>query len=285
MKNGEIIQLTEKDNVRISANLQVNLTSEVAIINNKPTSFLQNKIPFQVEVGYPNNTIRVLLDTIFINFKNDVVMDKRIIENLNGANGSKAKANIIFSDGNSGGSGETGYDGLNGDSYEIYLWKKETRTFIICTNKTKNESYKYQVEGDYNIYLSAAGENGGHGGVGVPGGTGNSGENHEDFTHYPGRGGNGGNGGNGGHGGDGGEIICYIHPNARDRLDFLKFDVSGGAAGKGGAAGSGGFGGTPASGQPNARNGVNGSPGNDGNPGKEGYIEKTIVPFNYEMFK
>lgn len=285
MKNGEIIQLAEKDNVRVSANLQVNLTSEVAIINHKPTSFKEDKVPFKIEVGYVGNTIRVLMDTLTINFKNDVIMDDRKIENINGPNGTQARINVLSRHGNSGGDGQTGFDGLNGDSYDVYIWKENTRTYIVCTNKTSNISYKYQVEGDHNIFLDASGENGGHGGVGAAGGSGNSGENDEVSNRLPGNGGHGGNGGNGGHGGDGGEIMCYIHPNARDRVDYLKFTAAGGKAGKGGAGGRGGAGGSPASGQYHGTTGVNGSPGNDGNPGKEGHIEKTIVPFNYEMFK
>lgn len=285
MKNGQIDTIGDDDQLRVSPPLKVLPTSKVAIILVKPTSFSQDKIPFTLEIGSENGTTRTLNDTLLLNFKDDVVLDYQPKRFLHGERGSSGGLGLLLQDGRSGGNGFDGESGNNGDSYEVYVWKEGTRTFIVCKNTSKNETYKYQVEGDYFIHLTATGEDGGNGGRGGNGNDGKFGQSDGDRSRPPGIGGDGGRGGNGGNGGDGGQIICYIHPNAKDRIDFLKFDVSEGSAGKGGSGGNAGQSGLPDGNQQHPPKGSNGLDGSPGTAGMDGYIERTITPFDFEIYK
>lgn len=285
LKTGEIISLEEREDLKVSPNLKVHLTSKSATFTEKPTSFTQNKVPIEITLGNENQKKLYFKDTFLINFKNEVVLDYKSTRDLHGDRGKSAPINLLQRDGNHGRDGQAGGNGNNGDTYELFIWKESTRTFILCKNLSKNESYTYQVEGDHAIYLSAAGEDGGNGGSGGNGGDGNNGENSEARFTLPGSGGNGGDGGAGGNGGNGGEIICYIHPSAKDRIDFLKLNASGGKAGRGGYGGNGGNGGTPALNQQYPPKGMNGRDGKAGINGKDGTIERTIMPFDYSVLR
>lgn len=285
LKTGEIISLEEREDLKISSNLKVHLTSKVAMLTEKPTSFSKNKVPIEITLGNENQKKLHIRDTFLINFKNDVVMDYQPARDLNGERGKSASLNLFQQDGKHGEDGYAAQNGNNGDSYELFIWKEGTRTFILCKNLSKNEKYTYQVEGDYSIYLSAAGEDGGNGGSGGNGGDGKNGENAENKFTLPGSGGNGGDGGSGGNGGNGGEITCYIHPSAKDRIDYLYLNVSSGKAGRGGYGGQGGNGGRPALNQQYPPNGSNGRDGQPGINGKDGKIERTILPFNHQELR
>jgi hypothetical protein len=192
-----------------------------------------------------------------------------------------------------GGHGEHGQNGGHGADGEPGEDAEETEVFvalaqgdmvdgplleILVQSRTTDHAEIFLVD-PYGGQLTvlARGGRGGHGGKGGSGGSGGSGGTGEP----PGNGGDGGDGGDGGNGasgGDGAPITVVVDPAAKDYLDVLHLDNSGGPGGQPGPGGFGGSGGNAHSGGQQGRRGDNGRDGTRaGRSGRDGPEPQVLI--------
>ncbi|MDD3078329.1 MAG: hypothetical protein PHH37_04375 [Paludibacter sp.] len=225
-----------------------------------------------------------------------------------GFSGSSGSSGSTEQHGQAGQDGEAGEHGGNGDDLDIYvdayedsiLGQTMVRTYI--GNLRNNQAKRYLINPlGGNISVLTTGGSGGNGGDGGRGGDGGNGKNGDYYTEEikeviitkdtagreikteeirtitrqkpgddGGRGGDGGWGAPGGNGGNGGYIIVYYTPAAKQYLNLLDINTTGGHGGFGGDGNSGGNGGKGGNGSPNGRTGRHGRNGAEGPSGYSG---------------
>lgn len=279
MQTGEILFLKDNRDFNSSYNIHCAIKNQTITIAATPQAFNVNKVPVELLFWSKTDTIRSR-DTLRLDFKAPITIAGTVARAKDGPDGKSRSTPLVFRDGNPGGDGEPGEQGLNGDNYEIHIWKDSLTYYIHAFNQTKGTIGRYQVCGKYDFTLDASGGKGGDGGDGGDGGTGKDGQLGEK-PKDPGNGGNGGKGANGGNGGNGGEIRCIIHPSAADFKSNLKIAANSGFGGSAGTGGKAGSPGTTQTGQTAAKSGTAGSDGRFGNSGQSGGI--LVVEENFAI--
>lgn len=268
-KDGEKIDLSRSNQFEVKGEgSEYNQKNGLLTIDNRPTSFNQEKVKIIAVLTDENDAKKIKELTIPLSFTHPVTI------NFNGISGNDSRnrtnrviGRAVMTDGKKGRDGDNGVDGEKAAPIDAYIWKENDCYKLKITYVDSSENYYFKTK-NKNISISASGGDGGDGGDGGYGGRGKRGSKSKD--REPGNVGNGGDGGNGANGGDGAMITLNIHPNAKDVKDNLKLIDNAGKAGKAGLAGEAGKGGRGGSDQADGEPGQNGEKGESGNQGNPG---------------